>query len=241
MASSRLLVLLLPALLLCACAEVDPYRRAEAARTPALTADAACEAFNNRWPAQFKCVQTVTLDFGPVTRTLVGYLVVQRPGRFRLQGMTEQGLKVFELVGDGEDTRILFAADDMQDNVLQNIARDIRRVFLTTAHAGGSTTAELEACDSGTRLRVRGGEITHRSLLVGTPPLVDQYEIFKGGRRTHRVDHYEWKDNRPGVVVLRETGRESKGPPYKLTIRITEFTTRDTPWPDKVFAPKEKP
>ncbi|MCC6464257.1 MAG: hypothetical protein IT463_02825 [Planctomycetes bacterium] len=225
--------------LLCGCAEVDPYRRAPEAPAPGLTAEAATAAFNDRWPAQFKCVQTVTLDFGPVTRTLVGYLVVQRPGRFRLQGMTEQGLKVFELVGDGDATRTIFAADDMQDAVLQNIARDIRRVFL--AAATPAATAEFEAGECGARLQLRTTGSTQRITMVGQPPAVDEYELFLGGRRAYRVNQYEWKRNRPEVIVLRETGRESKGPPYKLTIRITEFTERPTPWPVKVFAHREKP
>ncbi|MCZ7605956.1 MAG: DUF3261 domain-containing protein [Planctomycetota bacterium] len=246
--------ILLLALALAACAETDPYKRLEPAPTPALDAATVAGAFNARWPEQFKCVQTVTLDFRVTTRTLMGYLIVQRPGRFRLQGMSEQGLKLFDIAfADGELIRI-FAAEEFDQAVLENIARDIERVFLletefaesrTTLGAGGLAfnQAEVREDESGARANMLGkhGELQLR--LAGDPPRVDWYDFRQSDRSLYRVDQYEWKDFDgawlPSVIVLRERGVQSKGPPYKLTIAISEFTARDRPWPDKTFQAKE--
>ncbi|MCB9932476.1 MAG: DUF3261 domain-containing protein [Planctomycetes bacterium] len=250
----RVSAIIMLALLLAACAETDPYKRLEPAPTPGLDAAAVADAFNARWPEQFKCVQTVTLDFRVTTRTLMGYLIVQRPGRFRLQGMSEQGLKLFDIAfADGRLIRI-FAAEEFDQAVLENIARDIERVFLldaefaesrTTLSAGGLAfnQAEVREGESGARANILGkhGELQLR--LAGDPPSVDWYDFRQSDRSLYRVDQYEWKDFDgallPSVIVLRERGVQSKGPPYKLTIAISEFTVRDRPWPDKTFQAKE--
>lgn len=244
------------ALSLCAlagCAETDPYKRQPPAPTGDLSVSQAIEAYNARWPQQFKCVQTVTLDFGPVTRTLVGYLIVQQPGRFRLQGMTEQGLKIFDIIGDGQITKTVFAADEFDAKTLANIARDIRRVFLNQADAvvpmlrtslgdiGWVVTGKVEINQGAgqTDVRLRNDQDTLRLRLVGRPPKLDAAAVVRDGNGLYRMDHYEWQQqdgqSRPGVIVLRERGVESRGPAYRLTIQITEFTPRDKPWPDKTF------
>lgn len=250
----RVSAIIMLALLLAACAETDPYKRLEPAPTPALDTAAVADAFNTRWPRQFKCVQTVTLDFRVTTRTLMGYLIVQRPGRFRLQGMSEQGLKLFDIAFDNGELRRIFAAEEFDQAVLENIARDIERVFLlqaegdegrTTLGAGGLafSQAQVREDESGTRANMLGkhGELQLR--LAGDPPRVDWYDYRQSERSLYRVDQYEWKDfdgaYLPSVIVLRERGVQSKGPPYKLTIAISEFTVRDRPWPDKTFQAKE--
>jgi hypothetical protein len=254
----RTCCILLIALALAACAETDPYKRLDPAPTGELSNQAAAEAFDERWPLQFKCVQTVTIDFRVVTRTLTAYLAVQRPGKFRLQGMTEQGLKLFDIAhADGVTTRI-FAADEFDGKVLDNIVRDTVRVFLaTTQSAVGAYDTSLGdfglmfvgghvAYDDGTGSRValegRHGELNLR--LVGNPPYVDWYAEGASGRDLYRVDQYEWQNFgdmvAPSVIVLREPGIQSDGPAYKLTIKITELTVRDKPWSEKMFMPPEK-
>lgn len=242
--------------LLSACAETDPYKRLE----PAPTSDAAANAhgaFNRRWPAQFKAVQTVTIDFRVTTRTLVGYLIVQGHDRFRLQGMTEQGIKLFEIVGDGDRGHVLFAAEEFDPRVLENIARDIRRVFLLESRDVGSgvryrtTLGEtgdvlvamparvMSQGESGATAEISGPQGQLRSRIVGKPPRIDWYSFRRDDRDLYRVDHYEWQDMGgvfvPTTIVLREPGVQSDGPPYKLTIKLTELTVRDEPWPDSVF------
>ncbi|MCA8915890.1 MAG: hypothetical protein KDB90_10805 [Planctomycetes bacterium] len=249
MRTSALILLLLT---LVGCAETDPYKRLEPAPTPELTGAAVTAAFNERWPEQFKCVQTVTIDFRITTRTLVGYLVVQRPDRFRLQGMTEQGLKLFDVVGDGSTETVVFAAEEFDGKVITNIARDIRRVFLLSAlfKPGWIRTrpdfghlrvdeAQLQATELGTRAKLLGQSGDLSVNLVGDPAHVDWYEYQQSDRPLYRVDQYDWREQRPSTIVLREPGVQSDGPPYKLTIKITEFTARDKPWPDRLFEPKE--
>ncbi len=255
-ASKGLALVMLLSVLLSACAETDPYRRIE----PAATDDAATSAhgaFNRRWPAQFKAVQTVTLDFRVTTRTLVGYLIVQGHDRFRLQGMTEQGIKLFDIVGVGGDSRVLFAAEELDARVLENITRDIRRVFLLESLEVGSgvryrtTLGEigdvlvaaparvLSQGPSGATAEFSGQHGQLRAHVVGKPPHVDWYDFRRDDRSLYRVDHYEWQEIGgmfvPTTIVLRERGVQSNGPPYKLTIMLTELTVRDEPWPDAVF------
>lgn len=253
----RLLLAGLMLLCISACAETDPYKRLEPAPTPELEGTGVVAAFDQRWPTQFKCVQTVTLDFRVATRTLLGYLIVQQPGQFRLQGMSEQGLKLFDIAyADGEVVKI-FAAEEFDQKILDNIARDIGRVFLSSVQTetggvraslgvGGLEFAksEIRASASGTRTTIHGKHAALDLRLVGDPPLVDSYDYLQSDRSLFRVDQYEWKKFdgwfAPSKIVLRERGVQSDGPPYKLTIDISELTVRDKPWPDRVFeAPKE--
>lgn len=249
-------IALILGVLLSACAETDPYKRLE----PAVTSDAAVNAhgaFNRRWPTQFKAVQTVTIDFRVTTRTLVGYLIVQGHEKFRLQGMTEQGIKLFDIVGDGDESRVVYAAEEFDPRVLESITRDIRRVFLfesldvgsgvryrTTLGDVGDVLVAMPARvlsqgDSGATVEISGPRGQLRSHIVGKPPRVDWYAFRRDDRDLYRVDHYEWHDMGgayvPTTIVLRERGVQSNGPPYKLTIKLTELMVRDEPWPASVF------
>jgi hypothetical protein len=243
--------LLLTAMLV-ACAQTDPYKRLETAPTADLTLLQAAEAFNSRWPRHFKCVQTVTIDFRVETRTLVGYLVVQQPGRFRLQGMTEQGLKLFDVAYDYGKTTRVFAADEFDSKVIDNIVRDICRTFLESYGAESedadppvnvNQTVSVTKRDGGTRVEFWGRQWDIVANLVGDPARVDWHAGRQSGRDLYRVDQYEWKDFAgqflPSVIVLREPGVQSDGPPYKLTIKVTELTVRDKPWPEKMFNPEK--
>ena len=243
-------------LLLAACAETDPYKRLPPVPTPAMETTAIAASFNTRWPEQFKCVQTVTLDFRVATRTLMGYLIVQQPGRFRLQGMSEQGLKLFDIAyTDGQVVKI-FAAEEFDQKILDNIARDISRVFLFGVDASEEAATslgraglviksnEVRPQSDGTRAIIAGRYADLDLKLVGDPPHVDFYDYRQADRSLYRVDQYEWKDFdgffASSKIVLRERGVQSQGPPYKLTIDISELVTRDNPWPERVFeAPKE--
>lgn len=233
--------------LLCACAETDSYKRLDPAPTPELSVEAAVAAYDSRWPAQFKAVQTVTLDFGPVTRTLVGYLIVQQPGRFRLQGMTEQGIKLFDVLDNGSmGPEIAFAVEEFDRQTLEQIAGDIWRVFLHRLDEPSPKEkrgpAWVESTKTGTELTVKrnSGEnvIFRRAKLVGDACRVDWIRAARGAE-LYRVDYFEWKEFGqtvlPSVIVLRNRGVQPKGPAYKLTIQITELTLRDKPWPAKTF------
>jgi hypothetical protein len=223
--------------LLSACAVADPYERLAPEPTPELGAATVEQTLNQRWPEQFKAVQTVTLDFGPVTRTLVGYLVVQRPGRFRLQGMTEHGIRLFDITGDGEETRVIFAAEEFEDDMLESIARDIRRLFVRDFKV--SADASVDRGTGGTRVRWGDAGLRTEVMLVSNPPRLDHVTVCRGSRRLWRADQYEWQDFEgmlaPSIIVLRERGVESRGPAYTLTIQTTELESRDTPWPAAVF------
>ena len=253
----RLRVIVFIAFVFAACAETDPYKRIEPAPTPELGAEEVADAFNTRWPESFKCVQTVTLDFHVETRTLVGYLIVQQPDRFRLQGMTEQGLKLFDIAHNDGQLIKNFAADEFDAKVLENIARDIRRVFLSniatetggfrsSLGAAGLTFAnsEISGGASGTRAAILGRHGDLALNLTGDPPRVDWYDYIQSDRSLYRVDHYEWQEFDdlflPSTIVLRERGIQSDGPSYKLTIKINEFTKRESTWPEKVFEPEDE-
>lgn len=246
----RVLAFMLLATLACACAETDPYKRLPGGDVAVEATDAqAQQAFDTRWPVQFKAVQTVTIDFGPVTRTLVGYLIVQQPGRFRLQGMTEQGIKVFDIVGDDAGHQIAFAAPEFDQKILGNIARDIRRVFVSRVHTLVGSTPQAAA--TGSRATFSAGATELKTVLVGKEHHIDNYDFRRDGRSLYRVDHYEWKDfdadaeaaarpapgslMLPSVIVLRERGVQSDGAPYKLTVEVTELAVRKKEWPSRVF------
>lgn len=233
------------------CAETDPYKRLDPAPTPELTAEQAVAAYDARWPDQFKAVQTVTLDFGPVTRTLVGYLIVQLPGRFRLQGMTEQGITLFDIVDDGKtQPRVVSAVEEFDQRTLDQIIGVTWRIFMHRMGKGSAGSSSdrvwLEPVPGGLTLRQQsnaGEDVLWRSaMLVGDPPRVDSMRASKGPE-LHRIDYYDWKAfgdvTVPSTIVLRDRGVQPKGPPFKLTMQITEFTVRDKPWPDRVFETKE--
>ncbi|MBE7492160.1 MAG: hypothetical protein HS108_10445 [Planctomycetes bacterium] len=233
------------------CAETDPYKRLDAAPTPRLTVEQAIAAYDSRWPQQFKAVHTVTLDFGPVTRTLVGYLIVQQPGRFRLQGMTEQGITLFDIADDGTGrSRVVSTVEEFDMRILEQISDVTRRIFMHRMgdhrNAAGPASAWVESGPAGTGIRVRTGSgenvLFRTALLVGDPPRVDSLRASTGPE-LYRIDCYDWKTfadiSVPSTIVLRDRGVSPKGPPYKLTMQITEFTVRDRPWPDRVFEAKE--
>ena len=259
-AAARLCTSLLLLLSLVACAEQDPYRRLEPGLATNLSTAQLVDAFNARWPQQFKCVQTVTLDFGPVTRTFNALLIVQRPGKFRLQGMAEQGLKLFELAHDEAGDHVIFKGDDISTKVIEGISRDIRRVFLDPfARVEGSTEGDqyyyLEGNTS--RLTMRAAmvgeilgprDITTRAMLArdAHASWPDCAEALDSEGVKYRFRQYNWVTTEasgadlafyPSVIVLRDSGRESGGPPYKLTIKINELTLRGSPWPEKTFKP----
>jgi hypothetical protein len=231
-----------------ACAETDPYKRRDPDLLPPMEVKDAVRAYSSRWPDRFKCVQTVTIDFGPVTRTLVGYLLVQTPYQFRLQGMTEQGVKLFDIAGysAGEDT--FTAAEEFDKRVLANIARDIRRVFLDGTggqpfnmdpSAGHASEGSLEIDEEFAWLTLHGRTMEREIRLTAFPPAVDRVDARREDRALYRIDQYEWTEMggelRPSVIVLRERGVESNGPSYKLTIQITSFEAREEPWPSRTF------
>ncbi len=215
------------------------------------------EHFNRRWPEQFKCVQTVTIDFGPVSRTFTALLIVQKPGRFRLQGMTELGLKVFDLAGSEQGDLVIFKGDGINDQTIEGIGRDIRRVFLDPLPGVIETsrsfryfyleanTPRLAYCARLTPYTQQSG-FKFRDYWSG-PARLDRLVASRADGELFRFDQYDWgvwwtfdPDHEPfipHVIVLRDSGRESGGPPYKLTIKITELTVRDTPWPEKTFKP----
>jgi hypothetical protein len=239
------------------CAETDPYRRLDPAPTNDSSTTGAAMAFNARWPAQFKCVQTVTVDFGVTSRALVGYLIVQQPGKFRLQGMTEHGIKLLEIVGNQTGDHTLLAADEFDPKVVKSIARDLRRIFLDRIDHGGVhlgngywngdmgdffERSTIRTGESGDVLKYERGQRELVVKLVGEKSLVDSFALKDGVHAVYRVDQYEWRDFEydwplPSVIVLRQRGTD--GPAYKLTIHITELHVRDEPWSGSVFTEGE--
>ncbi len=221
--------------LLAACAAPDPYTRLEVTPPQILSDSQLQEAFNQRWPQTFTCTQTVVLDFGPVTRTFVGYLAVERPHRFRLQGMTEQGVKLFDLARNERDGDIvvLSASDELKDQALKSISRDVRRVFLSVA----TGTCALKYDGFYQRLESRGGDADIRAWLTGDPPRLDSFEVCDSRGPLFRIDQYDWTPDlsRPAVIVLRDRGHA--GLPYKLTLRITDFKEMESPFAEKTFFP----
>jgi hypothetical protein len=246
----------------------DPFAPLEAGHTPELSADDAARLFSERWPERFRCVHTATLDFGVQTRTLTGYLAVERPGMFRLQGMTEHGVRLFEMVRNGENLSILSNTEEFSADVLHSVARDVSRVFLQewpegepggrasytrTALGSDSATVQYATRFAGIDLRATGtpSRVVRYELNVASPPYPDRLMLemrddgfcIPGAQRC-RVDHYEWREFGelllPSVVVLRHYGKGEGDPPYKLTIQITSFETRDTPWPERLFLPPEE-
>jgi len=267
-ASLRLCVSLPLFLLLVACAESEPYKRLVTGPTQEIATEKLVKAYDDRWPQQFKSVQTVTIDFGPVTKTFNALLIVQRPGRFRLQGMTEQGIKIFEVAHNESGDHVLFRADEISDQTIASISRDIQRVFLQ----GLTGIPESSRDQAFHYLEGNSAELTSRVLLLGGRgsmdgrpstwpeiPLewmeitsrdawVDRFEQIDRTGRLYCYAYFEWQHPQPKieaekwlffphVIVLRDSGRESKSYPYKLTIKITELTVRDTPWPEKTFKP----
>lgn len=243
---SKLALVVIVATLLIGCAETDPYTRLAPAPTPEMKPATAGSAFNQRWAERFKCVQTVTIDFRVQTMTLVGYLIVQGDA-FRLQGMTEQGLKLFDIAYRDGETRTIFAGDEFNESIIENISRDIRRVFVERVAGAPDHVPDIhwdmDADETGTRAKYQKDESEFPIHFVGEPPRVDWYELNRDDRNLYRVGHYEWAqfgdEFIPSVVVLRERGVISDGPYYKLTIKLTEFKTRDEPWPQSVFNPPE--
>ncbi len=196
-------------------------------------------------------MQTVTIDFGPVTKTFNALLIVQRPALFRLQGMTEQGIKIFELVHNEGGDQVIFKADDMTDMAIASISRDIQRVYLSEIEQPFEASLDSPyVCVQKDHFEMR---TFVRMATYFDAPLnrygfkeclfVDAQEKFTPEGRLYRFDQYEWQATKnrdtfyPSIIVLRDSGRESKSYPYKLTIKITELTVRDTPWPEKTFKP----
>lgn len=233
--------LALVTLSLAACAQSEPYRRLEPGPATEVPLTRLVEAYNTRWPAQFKSSQTVTLDFGPVTRTFSALLIVQQPGCFRLQGMTEQGLKIFDLARDGAGDHVIFKGDDMGDQAVAQISRDIQRVFLDgfIGVPSASTRGSFQWLEGNTP------SLTLRAKLAaqGQNLLVDCTELRDESGRLYALDSYEWTDtggfHHPQVIVLRDSGRQSGSYPYKLTLKINELAKRAAPWPEKTFRPKD--
>lgn len=224
---------------LAACAQPEPYRRLEPGPATEVPLTRLVEAYNTRWPAQFKSSQTVTLDFGPVTRTFSALLIVQRPGRFRLQGMTEQGLKIFDLARDETGDHVIFKGDEMSDQAVAQISRDIQRVFLD-GFKGVPSASTRNSCH---RLEGNTPRFTLRANLAALNQdlLLDRAELHDEAGRLYALDNYEWTADGlryPQVIVLHDSGRQSGSYPYKLTLRINELVQRPAPWPERTFRPE---
>ncbi|MHC4840806.1 MAG: hypothetical protein ACYTDT_07550 [Planctomycetota bacterium] len=244
--------------LLLGCAETDPYQRPEPAPTGLGSTAAFVAAYNSRWPKQFKTVQTVTIDFGPVTKTIVGYLVVQGPGKFRLNAMTEQGVTIFELAHyNGHDTNKLYTSE-FDEVALENVSRDIQRVFLHRIDVldsddpweASSYDMKFVADDTGTGLGLQDEDGVASYLMVGQPAKMERerHRIFRydENRESYRVDYYEYTETEgksaryPKYIVLRDRALNSGQVPYKLTINIAEIEPRSKQWPNRLFViPKD--
>ena len=245
------MALAVAAIVFAACAKTDPYRRLEPELPLVQSQAELLAAYNNRWPDRFKCVQTVTIDFGPVTRTLVGYLIVQKPGKFRLQCMTEQGIRLLDIVGNSYGPKTLFAAEEFDDVTVDRISRNIAQVFLHVVRPsnkvqpgrGGGIREWWEATGNGIELvQGRGApepNLFFRARLTGNPPQVDWIKACWNEANQYRIDHYEWRNLgeslRPSVIVLRDRATLPRGRPYKLTIQLTELTAQQQPWPESTF------
>ncbi|MCC6574102.1 MAG: hypothetical protein IT462_09940 [Planctomycetes bacterium] len=251
-------------LLLSACAAPDPYKRAIPPAISPIPAEFLVQKFNNRWPGSFKCTQTVILDFGPVTKTFVGYLAVDhtpadgaepRVARFRLQGMTEQGVKMFDLAHNERDGDIVVLApsDEIKGEALKSISRDIQRVFLL--ELSGEVEAKQEGNYDLVCRRTSTPAIHARGFLYDSSSDPSSPPLFRPRRNRFWLDSMMVTDDRgplfsldqfepqkfagpeylPSTIVLRDSGRGSF--PYKLTVRITDFKVVEKPFPEKTFFP----
>ncbi|MDC1143070.1 hypothetical protein OAU50_08260 [Planctomycetota bacterium] len=246
---------ILVVVLMAGCADTDPYKRPNPAYTGFANEVGFVNAYNNRWPKQFKSVQTVTIDFGPVTKTLVGYLVVQGANCFRLNAMTEQGVTIFELAHhDGFDS-FKMNTSEFDEAMLDNVSRDIQRVFLhqiaTPGKSGlwesASFDTKFVSDETGAEFGIRGRYAIDSYRMVGNPAKPDRetHRLLRYDEdyETYRVDYYEYSESEltyPQYIVLRERALRSGDRPYKLTIHISELTPREKPWPAKLFViPKE--
>ncbi|MEE9312236.1 MAG: hypothetical protein V3V10_07450 [Planctomycetota bacterium] len=255
----RIILSFVVLLALVGCAETDPYTRPKPAYTGISSTPAFVYTYNSRWPKQFKSVQTVTIDFGPVTKTLIGYLVVQRPGRFRLNAMTEQGMTIFELAHyDGYDTYRI-NTDEFSETALDNVSRDIQRIFLHQISAleeddpwkAAGYEIKFASNETGAALGLQNDLGVGSFSMVGRPAVgereIHRRFLYGDDFEEYRIDYYDYGlieglDARyPGHIVLRERAIGPEETPYKLTIQITELESRDKIWPPRVFLIPEEP
>lgn len=244
----RKLVSLILLALVVGCAETDPYVRPVSEATGINSAEKFVSEYNSRWPNQFKSVQTVTIDFGLVSKVMIGYLVVQQPGRFRLNAMTEQGLTLFEIAHiDGQD-QFRVNAGDFNEMMLASVSRDIQRLFLRriTIVDGQNPTEPMGykikfvSDKDGSGLGMQNERGVDYYKMVGRPAIAEREVhrrfLYGDDREEYRVDYYEYEARSfPKYIVLRERAIGADETPYKLTINVTKLKKRDKPWPARVF------
>lgn len=111
---------------------------------------------------QFKMRHQVETSFGPRSEVVEGFLIVDRPDRFWVRAMSPFGATLFDVKDlGGGDMQVDIRLDEVKDQrAPQFLARDIRRIYLST-------------CNADAAVKAVGDAAVARCALAGTEPAIE--------------------------------------------------------------------
>ncbi len=168
----------------------------------------------------------VTFEMGPVSETLVGYMILRAPDALRIYGMTETGQKAFDVASlKGKVTRVYRAPFLKDDRVLDIIIEAAEKVFLLRPR----TTVGVARSEDGYTLEQ--DDLTW----CWAGPRSD-LRWLKGEKFS--ACFMDWSDEGGVEAPRRVHFHSDEGPyPYDLRMKLLLVTPLGSPSSDETFAP----
>ena len=199
-----------------------PFEKTLDARVVNIDPSNAVNEFKTSSPVNFRMLQTITFQYGPMAFSGLGFAEVDNKERtFSVVCMNHMGVKIFEVYGNEEEIRAPFVMDELKrgGNVALAVGEDIKRIYFDLVPAAGAV-AEKE------KYRIIFRQPSGRGMMeyafAGIGYRLVEKTFYEENIAVWRVSYYEYREDKdriyPGGIVM-DNFRYS----YRLIIRLKEI------------------
>jgi len=182
------------------------------------------ENFARSLPSKFQVVDSIVFNYGPTAITCIGYTDVDIiEDSFKAVCLNRMGVKLLELEVTGENVgrRYVFEGLKEQGDVLQPMAKDIRRIYFNRVP---SPEAEISKKRNEIIYKQPFKDGYVRYVFAGTGDRLIEKRYFEDDDLIWSVSYYEYKQKDgklfPSGIILKHHAYD-----YKLVIRLKEIRT----------------
>lgn len=218
---SRLVAVLLAAVLLAGCATV-PFRATPPAEMAAVDPQRLLEQHRETLPDRFQLLTSVVFDYRWRSFSGIGMVEIDRGSQaFRIVCLNPLGVKLFELSGDAQTTAAHFVMPQLLEqggDFATTVGDDLRRIYfelLPLAEAGISRKKHAII------FRQPAGAGSLEFVFAGAAGELVEKRYYEEGDLVWRVSYYEYREEHgkryPQGIIL---ANHRYG--YRLTVRVKE-------------------